>query len=547
MTVFTLDGRIQSVLFATVLATFAVLLSATVSLAEDEDPAEEEEQEELPYRLVPGLTSSTGTEIRSLSATGQLIVWEDHRDGEPDIYLFDTNDGYESRIASEDAFRRSPSVSASAIVWIEGEDADERVVQLMDLAEDAEAQLSDGPARVDRPAISSELVAWQERIDDRWVIQVVSRNGEYVATLGEDLLNSGRPAADERRIVWQGFDGESWNIYQYDADADQIESLTNGPDDDQSPAISGDHVVFVRHATEGGHPEIIARPIGDSDERTLVTGHFVQQPSIHDSVVVWEDWRSGLPDVYAYDLDTDETFAIARSQEAYTPVVSGSLVAWVGGNDPAAQRVQTMDIQERLPTDPQEPPAVPSPDQLYIPETQHFVSGGFKSFWQANGGPQILGYPLTTEFAETDPDTGEEIVVQYFERVKLEFHPNAPEDNRIRLALLGEEAAPQAQMEPVEPFENDEVRRFFPETGHGISYGFKEFWEENGGLELFGFPITSEFTENGRTVQYFQRARFEFDPESETGEVSLGLLGREELQDRGWLPPPPVDTTQIFE
>jgi beta propeller repeat protein len=526
-----------------------LLLLSSGTLAEDEGSEAEgdQNQEELPYRLVPGLSSSTGIAISNLAVGGQLVAWEDHRHDDPDVYLYDLSDGRETRIATDDAMRRSSSVSSSAIVWTEGDEPDERVVRMLDLAEDTEHQISGEPGRVDRPDISSQLIAWQEHRDGRWLVQVADRNGDAVATLGEELQNNGRPSADGSQVTWQGHDGESWNIYAFDVESDSVTEVTGTVDNDQYPSLSDGIVVFQRSAESGGSPELIAAPVDGGEERTIVSGHFVQRPSIHGSLVVWEDWRSGLPDIYAFDLDTGEAFAIARSQQAYAPVVSDSVVAWISGNDPESQRVQTMEIQERLPTDPQDPPAVPSPDRLYIPETQHFVSGGFKSFWQANGGPEILGYPLTTEFVEQDPETGEEIVVQYFERVKLEFHPNAPDDNMIRLSLLGYDAVPEEETDPVEPFDNDDESRFFPETGHGVQYGFKVFWRENGGLELFGFPITPEFTENGRIVQYFERARFEFDPESEMGGVSLGLLGREALQDRGWLPPPPLDTTQIFE
>ena len=37
--------------------------------------------------------------------------------------------------------------------------------------------------------------------------------------------------------------------------------------------------------------------------------------------------------------------------------------------------------------------------------------------------------------------------------------------------------------------------RFFPETGHSLSFGFKAFWEHNGGLAVFGYPLTDEFQE----------------------------------------------------
>ena len=67
------------------------------------------------------------------------------------------------------------------------------------------------------------------------------------------------------------------------------------------------------------------------------------------------------------------------------------------------------------------------------------------------------------------------------------------------------------------------VSDFFPETGHNIRYGFRDFWKANGGVALFGFPITEEFVENGIPVQYFERVRLEY----RDGRVQLGLLGRE--------------------
>jgi hypothetical protein len=78
-------------------------------------------------------------------------------------------------------------------------------------------------------------------------------------------------------------------------------------------------------------------------------------------------------------------------------------------------------------------------------------------------------------------------------------------------------------------------RSYYPETGHYLGYGFRYYWEKNGGLAQFGFPITEEFREvnpaDGKeyTVQYFERARFEYHPEHKGTqfEVLLGLLGNQ--------------------
>ncbi len=69
--------------------------------------------------------------------------------------------------------------------------------------------------------------------------------------------------------------------------------------------------------------------------------------------------------------------------------------------------------------------------------------------------------------------------------------------------------------------------RYFPETGHSVGHGFLKYWESFGGLSAFGYPITDEMQENGTTVQYFQRARFEWHPGAapQRYDVLLGLLG----------------------
>jgi hypothetical protein len=72
---------------------------------------------------------------------------------------------------------------------------------------------------------------------------------------------------------------------------------------------------------------------------------------------------------------------------------------------------------------------------------------------------------------------------------------------------------------------------YFAPSGFHISdrSGFLTFWRTNGGLLIFGYPLSGEIVENGRIVQYFERARFEYHPENlgTDGQVMLSLLGTE--------------------
>lgn len=76
---------------------------------------------------------------------------------------------------------------------------------------------------------------------------------------------------------------------------------------------------------------------------------------------------------------------------------------------------------------------------------------------------------------------------------------------------------------------------YFPETQHNLCAGFKAYWNTFGGLAVYGYPLTEEFQENGLTVQYFERERFEWHPGAwpQRFDVELGLLGDTVTAGRG--------------
>ncbi|MCL5256235.1 MAG: M23 family metallopeptidase [Chloroflexi bacterium] len=183
----------------------------------------------------------------------------------------------------------------------------------------------------------------------------------------------------------------------------------------------------------------------------------------------------------------------------------------------------------------------------YFPETGHYVPTAFYGFWSGHGGLPAFGYPLTEAFEEKSPTDGKTYLTQYFERARFEHHPEfAGTPYEVELGHLGSEKLGGQSQTRVTPFASSAQSAYFPETGHSLANGFKYFWENNGGLTVFGYPITQEFRENGLTVQYFERARFEYHPELKGTryEVLLTLLGREKLEDRGW-PLPAVATAGL--
>ena len=93
-------------------------------------------------------------------------------------------------------------------------------------------------------------------------------------------------------------------------------------------------------------------------------------------------------------------------------------------------------------------------------------------------------------------------------------------------------------------------RLCFGEVPNCIEGRFAEYWQQNGGLPVFGYPISaaSQQTVGGVTtlVQQFERNRFELRPENARPyDVLLGRLGAERLQalGRNWQAEPKAPTT----
>lgn len=162
---------------------------------------------------------------------------------------------------------------------------------------------------------------------------------------------------------------------------------------------------------------------------------------------------------------------------------------------------------------------------FYFPETGHNLEGPFLEFWRANGGRFIFGDPIT-EMTNTG------MPMQYFQKARLELHP----DNQVKLGLLGSELFEDKGFTPILELPNTPK--------------FSRFYNKRGGPDIFGYPISPLLDEEGRLAQYFQRAKFEYHPETvdpfyqgkekyygitllSLNEVQLANLGEEVVKRKG--------------
>ncbi|HEX2913639.1 MAG TPA: beta-galactosidase [Chloroflexia bacterium] len=201
------------------------------------------------------------------------------------------------------------------------------------------------------------------------------------------------------------------------------------------------------------------------------------------------------------------------------------------------------------------PPAPASTSNMLVfPQSGHTVRGIFKKAWETRGGLELFGYPKTGQFYERNAADGHYYLVQYFERVRMEYHPEKRgTPYEVEFGLLGNEllvekgifnpaGLPLTQAaQPEKTLRNSLTNRYFSETGHNVSGLFLETWQKQGGLSIVGYPRTAVFDEPGedgviRKVQYFERARMELHIAPDGRQfVLFGLLSDQRLFTQGRL------------
>jgi hypothetical protein len=155
--------------------------------------------------------------------------------------------------------------------------------------------------------------------------------------------------------------------------------------------------------------------------------------------------------------------------------------------------------------------------------TGHRLCFGFRAFWTNNGGLQNFGYALSEEFEERNQPPpagdGEVHTVQYFERTRLEWHPeHRGTEFEFLLGLLGSEylAEHGAPADALERQPKD-LPPADPTTGlhHGphVGYGYNVVWRGDDQSNEFHQKTMDKVNESGFSWVRFQIGWRNAEPE----------------------------------
>src|SRR5579875_299650 len=366
------------------------------------------------------------------------------------------------------------------------------------------------------------------------VIDVQPVNGASPTTIGSGNDFVGSPDVSGNLVVWSEAPGNLVNatysnIREENLRTSSIVDVTSNQTNvfDDSPSISGSRVAWVR--TISGASGQASYSLMTTDLKTSAAPVVVattsseryERPSISGNLIVWtQDGQSASdPSTLWGDYAGSAPFAIATGS-------GGNVVS--GGDVGGSNVVYGLGSQVHLVN-----VAVPGSDRVISNDGDSPTTDGRYVFWHVeltNDGnleDLIRGYDIETNSYIAPPALAE-MNIEPWTRGGVLVWTN---DTDIEAEAI-QSFLPSAQQP--NPGKTSPNWTFYPQTGHYLSYGFRDFWQTNGGLPIFGYPLTEEFDQGGLTVQYLERQRFEYHPNNPAPyQVELGLLGSEDAAARG--------------
>ncbi len=264
------------------------------------------------------------------------IVYQDYRNQNFDIYLYDTSTGEETQITTDTDYQGNPIIYRDTIVY-ESNEKNKYALYMYDLvtkektlitskmvngyslyenhlvwAEDSAIYLFDTDQKTITQIIPKSSQNWNEN-PSVYKNKVVWDDGNSLylydlsteTTLKIASANQAHPDIWEDKIVWQNCTETGCNIFLYDIQTKKTTQITNDSFDERNPKIYGNKIVW--YSNKNGNWDIFLYDI-QTKKTVQVTTNKADQTfaKIYDGKIVWVDERAGInnEDIYMSSVES---------------------------------------------------------------------------------------------------------------------------------------------------------------------------------------------------------------------------------------------------
>ncbi|MCH8496078.1 MAG: hypothetical protein LAT57_10690 [Balneolales bacterium] len=279
------------------------------------------------------ITSSGTASHINPAIDGNRIVWQDNRNNNYSIFLYNVLSGTESQITNNPNNQTHPAIAGSKIVWSDDRSMDSKDIFMYDLATSTETQISDSPEPYNDivPKVSGNRIIWETF---RWTIYAYDLNSSATQTVGYEHSPKTGYDISGNLVVLSEYDGFSQNVRLYNFLTDSYTEISfNQNYNSTHPSIDGNRIVWQDN--RNGNWDIYFYDLSTSIETQITSNSSDQtRPVISGNYIVWVDERDGNENIYYYDLVTKAEHQVTNSSAAQiNPDISGNRIVWQDNRD----------------------------------------------------------------------------------------------------------------------------------------------------------------------------------------------------------------------
>ena len=295
--------------------------------------------------LVCSVESSQGVPITTERHTqqnpaiyGDIVIWEDYRNGNYDIYGYNLTTQIEFQITTDPEDQKNPAIYSNIIIWEDYRHGNPALYGY-NLESGEEFQVVPS-GRNAHPAIYKDIIVWEDRSIGRPGVRGLNLVTGEEFQVSETPDEQRWPAVYENYVVWEDERNHHDNIYGYSLETKEefqisrTQKLSFSGTSHHNPAIHSNVVVWtdnydILYGYNLKQTKEFKIAATSMDECTDTTNRRLCNPALYNDVVLWTDCRNGNSDIYGYNFTTEQEFQVTTNKYCQNdPAIYNNYAVW---------------------------------------------------------------------------------------------------------------------------------------------------------------------------------------------------------------------------
>ncbi|GEM_PF-1842281 len=293
------------------------------------------------HREIPICTEKSGDAKRDSAQQNpaiwkNLVVWEDWRNGNADIYIYDLNDPNQpengTRLTFNNRNQVQPKIWGSYVVWIDYRNGLDGDVFIFNLSADHN---------------HNSIPDWKEKDFDEKLAHYdmfpeCLRTDKEFRNWYDNWTYSEKDVAEQRDlsiygdiVVWKDYRNDHGNgnrdIYAYDIKERREFAVCTEEHNQFNPAIYRDIVVWSD--MRKGVPTIWGKNLSSGKEFNFYDGNSQRYPSIWKNEVVWVERENNTDYLKISKIGGKASALIGKGWNQHSPSIGSRGIVWADGRD----------------------------------------------------------------------------------------------------------------------------------------------------------------------------------------------------------------------